>query len=89
MLYEVITVKSKGYKAYTVLTDAADAYFADVRTNESPDCVVMADAYTNFTFVNMNNAFRHIMNGAELIGAAKSRYFQDSDNALTIGTGSS
>lgn len=80
-------VKSKDYTAYTLLTDDANAYFSDVRGNE-PDCVVVADAFTNFNFESMNSAFRYLEEGAELIGAAKSRYFMDSDGKLTIGTGS-
>lgn len=80
-------LKAKEYKAYTLLTDEANDYFADLRGDE-PDCVVVADAHTNFHFESMNQAFRHLEEGAELIGAAKSRYFKDSDGKLTIGTGS-
>lgn len=79
---------SKGYKAYTLLTDEANDYFTELRSENDVDCVVVADAHTNFHFESMNQAFRHIEAGAELIGAARSRYFKDSDGKLTIGTGS-
>lgn len=49
---------------------------------------MVADAHKNFHFDTMNQAFRHLEEGAELIGAARSRYFKDSDGKLTIGTGS-
>ncbi|MBD3792322.1 MAG: TIGR01458 family HAD-type hydrolase [Campylobacterales bacterium] len=81
-------VKSKGYTAYTLLTDEANEYFAELRSDKNVDCVVVADAHKNFHFDTMNQAFRHLEEGAELIGAAKSRYFKDSDGKLTIGTGS-
>lgn len=81
-------VSSKGYKAFTLLTDEANEYFAELRSEEKVECVVVADAYKNFQFESMNQAFRHLEEGAELIGAAKSRYFKDSDGKLTIGTGS-
>ena len=81
-------VSSRGYKAYTLLTDEANQYFGELRSNDHVDCVVVADAHKNFHFDAMNQAFRHLEEGAELIGAAKSRYFKDSDGKLTIGTGS-
>jgi HAD superfamily hydrolase (TIGR01458 family) len=81
-------VSSRGYKAYTLLTDEANDYFSGLRSNDRVDCVVVADAHKNFHFESMNQAFRHLEEGAELIGAAKSRYFKDSDGKLTIGTGS-
>lgn len=81
-------VHAKGYKAYTLLTDEANDYFNGLRSDENVDCVVVADAHTNFHFDTMNRAFRHLEEGAELIGAARSRYFKDSDGKLTIGTGS-
>lgn len=80
-------VRAKEYKAYTLLTDEANDYFSDLR-GDKPDCVVVADAHTNFHFESINQAFRHLEEGAELIGAARSRYFKDSDGKLTIGTGS-
>ena len=80
-------VESKGYTPYTLLTDDANAYFGDMKGKEV-DCVVVGDAYTNFTFESVNQAFRHIEEGAELIATAKSRYFKDSDGKLTLGTGS-
>jgi HAD superfamily hydrolase (TIGR01458 family) len=81
-------IASKGYKAYTLLTDEANDYFTELRGDEKVECVVVADAYKNFHFDTMNEAFRHLEEGAELIGAARSRYFKDSDGKLTIGTGS-
>ena len=81
-------VRANEYKAYTLLTDEANDYFGELRSDHHVDCVVVADAHKNFHFDTMNQAFRHLEEGAELIGAAKSRYFKDSDGKLTIGTGS-
>ena len=69
-----------------VMTDEAEAYFADMIA-DSPDFVVVGDAYTNFDFGHLNRAFRALMGGARLVAAAKNRYFKDSDGALSMDAG--
>ncbi len=49
--------------------------------------VVVADARENFTYKNMNTAFRLLIEGASLIAAAKNRYFKDSDGKLSLDAG--
>ncbi|WP_198407648.1 HAD-IIA family hydrolase [Sulfurovum sp. NBC37-1] len=41
----------------------------------------------NFTFERLNGAFRALQEGAELIAAAKNRYFKDSDGKLSMDAG--
>ena len=79
-------VQSKGYTVFPVLTDEAKTYFLDV-CGESPDCVVIGDAHTNFNFEHINTAFRYLEKGAKLVSTSKSRYFKDSDGELTLGSG--
>ncbi len=71
---------------YTVMTDEAENYFADLRS-ETPDFVVVGDAYLNFDYTRLNGAFRALMEGAKLIAAAKNRYFQDEDGNLSMDAG--
>ncbi len=71
---------------YPLLTDEAKAYFSEM-ISTNPDFVVVGDAYTNFNYQHMNEAFRALMSGAKLIAAAKNRYFKDSDNLLSLDAG--
>ncbi len=55
--------------------------------SEKPDYVVVADAYTDFTYDSLNRAFRHLMDGAGLLAIAKNRYFKDRDGMLSLDAG--
>ena len=70
----------------TLLTDEAESYFETLKS-DNPDFVVVGDAYTNFDYAHMNRAFRALENGAELIAAAKNRYFKDEDGLLSMDAG--
>jgi HAD superfamily hydrolase (TIGR01458 family) len=77
---------SRHATALTVMTDEAAAYF-DKLYSENPDFVVVGDAYTNFDYPHLNRAFKALMNGAELIAAAKNRYFKEEDGSLAMDAG--
>jgi len=77
---------SKNATVLTVMTDEATAYF-DELTSETPDYVVVGDAHTNFDYPHLNRAFRALMEGAELVAAAKNRYFKDDDGRLSMDAG--
>ncbi len=47
----------------------------------------MADAYKNFTYENLNTAFRYLLEGAELLAVAPNRYFMDKDGKLSLDAG--
>lgn len=79
-------VTSQNGSVYTVLTDEAEAFFSDL-ASEHPNFVVVGDAHTNFNYDRLNQAFRHILQGAKLIAAAKNKYFQDEDNTLSLDAG--
>ncbi len=79
-------VEERGGRVLTVLTDEASAYFVEL-FSDTPDFVVVGDAYTNFDFTHMNRAFRALMGGAKLIAAAKNRYFKDEDGELSMDAG--
>ncbi len=76
----------KRSKGYFLLYEAVMDSFREFES-QRPDFVVVADAYTDFTYERLNRAFRHLMDGAKLIAIAKNRYFKDSDGALSLDAG--
>ena len=79
-------LRTKEATALSLMTDAAEVYFEAFKSDR-PDYVVIGDAYTNFDYRHMNEAFRALNNGAELIAAAKNRYFKDNDGVLSMDAG--
>ena len=73
-------------RAYFLLTDEAMEEVRDL-VGEPPDYVVVGDAHRNFTYDNLNRAFRYLMDGARLITAAKNRYFKEGDGKLSLDAG--
>ncbi|WP_300367123.1 TIGR01458 family HAD-type hydrolase [Hydrogenimonas sp.] len=73
-------------RGYFLLFHNVEGEFSDY-TSENPDYVFVADAYTDFTYEKLNTAFRHLMEGAELVAIAKNRYFKDSDGMLSLDAG--
>lgn len=58
-------------------------------TQLNPNCVVIGDAGPNFTFQNMNAAFRVLVNLAEpiLFSLGMGKYYKDDDSGLTLDVG--
>ncbi len=81
-----LLLQENGSGACYLLTDDATAFFDDLP--KSP-CrfVVVGDAQNNFSFEQMNSAFRLLMEGGELLAAAKNRYFKDGDGKLSMDAG--
>ena len=81
-----IFLQSKKSTAKFLLTDDALAFFEDMK--EYPQkYVVVGDAQDNFSYANLNAAFRVLNSGAELVAIAKNRYFKDADNELSMDVG--
>jgi HAD superfamily hydrolase (TIGR01458 family) len=76
----------RGSTATFILTDDALRFFDDLP--EAP-CryVVVGDAQANFTYARLNEAFRTLMDGGELLAAAKNRYFKDHEGRLSMDAG--
>ena len=72
--------------ALSVMTDEVAAYF-EAFADSKPDFVLVGDAHTNFDYPHLNRAFRALIDGAELIAAAKNRYFQDEDGKRSMDAG--
>ncbi|WP_457626515.1 TIGR01458 family HAD-type hydrolase [Persephonella sp.] len=79
-------LKEKNAGAFMILTDLALEDMKDIR-REPVEYVVVGDARDNFTYRNMNKAFRYLIEGAELIAAAKNKYFRDKDGKLSLDCG--
>ena len=69
-----------------LLTDDAKDFFSDLQ-DYPKKYVVVGDAQENFTYKNLNNAFRALMEDAKLLAIAKNRYFKDSDDKLSMDAG--
>jgi len=73
-------------QAQFLLTNEAAAFFDDLP--EAPKhYVVVGDAQENFSYRRLNEAFRLLMNGGELLAAANNRYFKDHDGELSMDAG--
>ncbi len=70
-------LRSERASAFVVATKEAKEYFSDL---EGPQrYVLICDAYRNFTYENLNEAFRRLENGAGFIATNVNRYFMDRD----------
>ena len=68
--------------------ETAQADFGHFKINEtSPQAVVVGDLGEAWDFARLNDAFRHIMEGAEFIALQRNRYWDTGDGlALDAGT---
>jgi len=79
-------LKQNHSRAQFLLTDEAAAFFDDLP--EAPKhYVVVGDAQENFSYQRLNEAFRLLINGGELLAAANNRYFKDHDGELSMDAG--
>jgi HAD superfamily hydrolase (TIGR01458 family) len=74
-------------RAVLLLTDAATEFFEDLPSEDPYRYVVVGDAQENFTYQRLNEAFRTLLNGGELLAAANNRYFKDNDGELSMDAG--
>lgn len=81
-----IFLEKQQSNAYFILTDDAKKFFDDL--GDAPKrYVVVGDAQNNFSYKNLNGAFRQLQEGSELIAAAKNRYFKNTDGTLSMDAG--
>ncbi|WP_457745433.1 TIGR01458 family HAD-type hydrolase [Sulfurimonas sp.] len=81
-----IYLKQRESYAEFLLTDDALNFF-DALQDYPKKYVVVGDAQENFSYKNLNNAFRSLINGCELLAIATNRYFLDADNKLSMDVG--
>ena len=62
---------------FALVDDSLQEDFAGLTLSEDdPDYVVVGDLGEGFTYERLNPAFRHLMQGAELLALQKNRYWQ-------------
>lgn len=72
--------------SYYLISSALKEDFAGLNAG-SKRAVIVADAYDEFTYHNLNEAFRLIEQGAEFLALAKNRSFRDTDGQLSLDAG--
>ncbi len=77
--------QEKSYAEF-LLTDDALSFFDELKYYDKK-YIVVGDAQENFSYKNLNSAFRKLMDGASLLAIAKNRYFKDTDNELSMDAG--
>ena len=78
-------LKQRKMSCYALVHPNLDAEFEPFLSS-TPDAVVVADAGERFDYAHMNEAFRFIMDGAQLIAIGDNRYFRK-DGRLTLDAG--
>ncbi len=71
---------------YFLTSSALREDFAGLKAG-SRRAVVIADAYNEFSYANLNEAFRLIEYGAEFLALATNRSFRDADGQLSLDVG--
>ncbi len=61
--------------AEALLEDLPEVVLAD----EAPEYVLVGDLGRGFDYARLNAAFRHLMNGAELVALQRNRFWQEAD----------
>ena len=70
-------LENENSNAFVIATDEAKEYFKNLKGKIK--YVLICDAYKNFTYDNLNKAFRYLEEGCGFIATNKNRYFKDTD----------
>jgi HAD superfamily hydrolase (TIGR01458 family) len=79
-------IEDHGLDPYFVIRSALKEDFAGLKRGSWP-AVVVGDAYDEFTYARLNEAFRLIEGGAEFLALAANRSFRDGDGELSLDVG--
>ncbi|KAJ2877413.1 hypothetical protein FB639_003771, partial [Coemansia asiatica] len=80
-------VRDRGYRPLLLLEDEALEQFADIDHNEPHTAVVVGLAPSKFDYQHMNRAFQALLNGADLVGIHKAKYYAQQEGRLVMGPG--
>jgi len=69
-----------------LLTDNVIGFFDSLK-QYPVKYVVVSDAQDNFSYENLNIAFRTLLQGSKLVAVANNRYFKDDNNELSMDAG--
>lgn len=79
-------IEDHGLAPYFVISSSLREDFVGVKGGSRP-AVVIGDAYEEFTYAKLNEAFRLIEHGAEFLALAANRSFRDADGELSLDVG--
>jgi HAD superfamily hydrolase (TIGR01458 family) len=78
----------ENYKRVSVYCrDNLKALFKEFDTDENPEAVVLGDIADKWTYETMNDIFRIVINGADIIAMHKNRYWEPDGKTLTMDAG--
>ncbi|KAJ2384287.1 hypothetical protein GGI23_006962 [Coemansia sp. RSA 2559] len=80
-------VVNRKYRPLLLLEDAALEQFADIDQSPPYNAVVVGLAPSKFDYEHMNCAFRALLDGADLIGIHRAKYYAQAENQLSMGPG--
>lgn len=75
-----------GYEASLLVHPELEPEFSGM-PHAAKKAVVVADAGDSFSYAGLNQAFRHLIDGAPLLALAKNRTFKDDDGELSLDVG--
>ena len=64
---------------YLLIHPGLEPEFADMERSAGINAILVGDAGDGFTYGKMNEAFRHLRDGAEFLALGINRYFKDGD----------
>ena len=81
-------LRAEGLSCFPLVEKSLLEDLEDVRiTGDSPGCVLVGNLGAGFTYDLLDAAFRHLMDGAELIALSKNRYWQRAGGELSLDAG--
>ncbi len=81
-------LRGEGVSCYPLVDESLLEDLEGISTTDvSPGCVLVGNLGKDFTYERLNAAFRHLMEGAELIALLKNRYWQTAGGGLSLDAG--
>ena len=81
-------LKAEGLSCFPLVEESLLEDLEGVRiTDDAPGCVLVGNLGEGFTYSRLDAAFRHLMDGAELLALSKNRYWQRAGGELSLDAG--
>lgn len=78
----------QNYKRVSVFcADNVKKIFSDLLDDDNPEAIIIGDYGKLWNYEIMNDIFKKLLSGAELIAMHKNRYWESSDEGLTLDAG--
>ncbi|KAJ1775646.1 hypothetical protein LPJ77_003922 [Coemansia sp. RSA 2523] len=80
-------ITDRGYRPLLLLEDDALSQFSDIDQSAPHNAVFIGLAPSKLDYEHLNQAFQALLNGADLVGIHRARYFASSEKQLSLGPG--